>query len=267
MPRLSPGPAGLTEVSDVRYDTAVFDLDGILLKDGMMTSDGRKAVELLLEKGFHVVYSSGKNYWYTTGGLAFSNLLRDDTIVMAENGGIIYFPRSMKKVTLGKGRQDIDIVSREYIGRHCIYENGDLLLKGSRTPLWQEPKETIFTLFPMDVSMIPSIKDDIEGIIRDNGLKLYTVDHSDAVDTVPMGQDKGAALSYLSNIRKIRLESTVVFGDGNNDREMLEKAALPVTVDNANKDIKKLVRKMGGVVSKGSYGTGVLEAAELILAD
>ena len=248
------------------YDTVVFDLDGILLKDGMMTSNGKEAVEKLLNHGFHVIYSSGKNYWYTAGGLSFSNLLRDDTIIMAENGGIIFFPFNREMVTFGCEKNDVAEVSREFIKRHCHYENGNLVLREPRTPLWQEPKETIFTLFPMDLSTIPTIKQYLEAIISERGLDLYAIDHSDAVDTVSMGQHKGTALEYLCENSIINLRDTVAFGDGNNDKEMLETVGLPITVDNANDDIKELVREKGGIITAGAYGAGVLEAVELLVS-
>ncbi len=231
-----------------------------------MTEEGKVAVEMLLDNGMQIIYSSGKNYWYTTGGLVFSNLLRDDTIVIAENGGIIFFPFTREKVRMADDNGDIDIIAREFIERHCTRENGNLVLREPRTPLWQEPKETIFTLFPLDVSTIPIIKRDIESIIEEGGLCLYAIDHSDAVDTVRKGQHKGMALEYLSGKKMIDLGRTVAFGDGNNDREMLEAVGLAVTVENANEEIKSLVKGKGGLITKGAYGAGVLEAVGMIVS-
>jgi len=250
----------------MNYDTVVFDLDGILLKEGVMTEEGKRAVEMLLENDVQAIYSSGKNYWYTTGGLAFSNLLRDDTIVMAENGGIIFFPFTREKVTIADDSKDIDIISKDFIDGFCTYENENLVLREPRTPLWQEPKETIFTLFPMDVSTIPLIKKDIDRIIKERDLYLYSIDHSDAVDTVRIGQHKGMALEYLSDNKIIDLDRTAAFGDGNNDKEMLETVGLPITVYNANRNVKSLVKDRGGLITRGSYGAGVLEAVEMMLS-
>jgi len=247
------------------YDTVVFDLDGILLKDGIMTEEGKRAVELLLDNDIQVIYSSGKNYWYTTGGLAFSNLLRENTIVMAENGGIIFFPFNREKVMMADDNEDINIVANEFIERFCAFENDNMVLREPRTPLWREPKETIFTLFPLDVSSIPLIKKEVEGIISEKGLDLYAIDHSDAVDTVRIGQHKGIGLEYLSDNCIIDLDRTVAFGDGNNDKEMLEAVGLPITVENANEEVKSIVKKRGGLITKGSYGAGVLEALELFM--
>ncbi|MHC1604515.1 MAG: HAD-IIB family hydrolase [Candidatus Methanofastidiosia archaeon] len=244
----------------MNYETAVFDLDGILLKNGIMTKESKKAVTMLLKNQIRVIYSSGKNYWYTTSGISFMGLIRKDTIVIAENGGVIFCPMERKKKLLSKENEEIKIISDQFVKEHGVIKGDNLYFKENSTMLWREPKETIFTLFPVDTSIIPRLKELVDSIIKENNLSLYTIAHSDALDTVPRGQNKGKALEYLSKIDLIDLSKTIAFGDGNNDKEMLEIVGMPVTVGNAEEEIKNIVKRKNGIVSENSYGKGVLEA-------
>jgi HAD superfamily hydrolase (TIGR01484 family) len=247
------------------YETAVFDLDGILLENGFLTHEGKEAVNLLLQHGVHVIYSSGKNYWYTVGGLSFSHLLQEDTIVIAENGGIVFHPSTRKKDVINNAPSSIGEIARSFKQRYCSYEEGQLTYTPSGNRLWEEPKETIFTLFPTVVEDIPDIRRRIDGLIGDNDAKLYTVAHSDAIDTVPKGQDKGKALAYLERQGVLDLEKTMAFGDGENDKEMLSIVGMPVTVANAQPSVEDLVRSRNGIIANEECGRGVLEVVRSLI--
>ena len=244
------------------YDTAVFDLDGILLKDMAMTSGGISAVRSLLESGWNVIYSSGKNYWFTVGGLSFSNLMQKDTVVIAENGGVIFYPHSKETLTLSSHGEDICTLEQEFVDRRCTRIRGLLRHRATGAALWQEPKETIFTLYPDTLPLIPALAGELRGIIAEQGLNLYVIEHSDAIDVLPEGQNKGAALQYLSDEGLLDLDRTAAFGDGANDMEMLDLVAMPMTVENAKESVKKLVSSRGGYVAASSYGDGVMEGVK-----
>lgn len=252
-------------VCAVKYETAVFDLDGILLENGFLTHEGKEAVRLLIDRGVHVIYSSGKNYWYTVGGLSFSHLLQDDTVVIAENGGIIFYPSTLRKDIINDHGPSIGEIARSFKQRYCSYEGGQLVYMPSGNRVWEEPKETIFTLFPTVLKDIPEMQRHLDELIHDTNAPLYTVAHSDAIDTVPKGQDKGRALEHLERQGTLSLATTIAFGDGENDREMLSIAGLPVTVANASPSIKDLTRSRNGIVTSKRCGLGVLEAVRLLL--
>ncbi len=246
----------------MKYDTVVFDLDGVLLEEGKLTSEGKIGIEMLFEKGVRVIYSSGKNYWYTAGGISFSNIIKDDTIIIAENGGIIFFPLTKEKLVLSQGYGNIAKLAEYFYKEHCTKDGNHTVFKDTGGIIWQEPKETIFTLFPKDKNTIPILKKVLEDIIIHLNFPVYAIDHSDAVDIMPLKQHKGNALKYLSNKGIINMEKTVAFGDGNNDKEMLEEVGMPVTVDNASDAIKHIVRSREGIITSKGYGKGVLEAIE-----
>lgn len=241
------------------YDTAVFDLDGILLKDMVMTPGGLSAVQSLLDEGWSVIYSSGKNYWFTVGGLSFSNLMRDDTMVIAENGGVIFYPSTKETVTLSACGDDIATIRDIFANERCTLSKGLLLHKETGAALWREPKETIFTVYPDKFNTIPALGEELRGIIAEQGLKLYVLEHCDAIDVLPQGQNKGAALDYLARKGQLDLKRTVAFGDGSNDVEMLEIVGMPLTVGNAKEMVKETVSSRGGYVAQGVFGEGVLE--------
>ena len=244
------------------YDTAVFDLDGILLKDMAMTSGGLAAVKTLLDDGWGVIYSSGKNYWFTVGGLSFSNLMRDNTMVIAENGGVIFYPNTKETTILSSYGEDVHAIGREFSEGRCTRQKGLLLHSGTGALLWQEPKETIFTIYPDKLDVIPDIANQLRDIITQQGLHLYVIEHCDAIDVLPKGQNKGAALQYLSGEGLLDLEKTVAFGDGANDVEMLGVVGMPITVGNAKEQVKNIVSSRGGYIASSTFGDGVMEGVD-----
>lgn len=250
----------------MKYKTAVFDLDGILLRNGVLERESRKAISILKENGVRIIYSSGKNYWYTAGGVSFCGMMEKSTIIMAENGGLAYYPEKRELHTLGKNIRDVGILAEEYISCCCTDNGSSLVHNDSTSLLWREPKDTIFTLFPKDLGAIGAISEEIRSIIEKKDLSLYVVEHSDAVDTVPLGQNKGTALVHLHKKGEIDLDTTIAFGDGANDAEMLSAVAMPVTVSNAKDHIKEIVKRRNGIIAEKSVGKGVLEAVTELVA-
>lgn len=240
-------------------DTVVFDLDGILLRDMSLTEGGRSAVEHLLARGVRVLYSSGKHHWFTAGGLSFSRLLRPDTVIMAENGGVVFYPSTKETEHVSPDPEGAAFLRTYYVEERCTRHRGILTHRETGVRMWEEPKETILTLYPEDLSTIPAIAQELDDLIAAHGLALYTIAHSDAVDALPLGQNKGAALARLATNGELDLTRTAALGDGLNDREMLEIVELPMTVANAKQEVKSLVTARTGYIAQKAYGDGVLE--------
>ncbi|MEA1993511.1 MAG: HAD family hydrolase [Euryarchaeota archaeon] len=245
----------------MKYEYAVFDVDGVMCKeDKNLSPHSIQAIHMLENKGINVFYASGKHPWYTTGGLRFSGLLKESTIVVGENGGHILFPKERRSHLYPDHREDVEHIREAF---HTEYPA--LIYDGS--VLWEEPKTTIFTLFPKNANVIPSLEGWLKEMIEKEGLHLYTIPHKDAVDVIPKGLSKAYALRYLEKKNYIKVKKTVAFGDGMNDYEMLKEVEFPVTVSNAHTEIKSLVKKRRGFIAEQSYGKGVLEAVENLIGE
>jgi len=239
----------------VKYRLCVFDIDGVLNPAGEpVQKESIRALEKLEAHGLKISFASGKHPWYITGGLVFSGLLREDTIVIGETGGHVFFPQQKKSILYTKYLQDVKnlkkIVHEKQVFTH---------------EFWEEPKETLFTVFPRDWDRIPQFENVLQKIIKEENLNLYIIAHVDALDTIQIGLSKRTGLEILCEHLNISLEEMIAFGDGMNDFEMLSCVGYPVAVANAVEEIKEVVKERGGYISESKYGEGVLEAVDYII--
>lgn len=237
------------------YKLCVFDIDGVLNPVGKpLQKESMKALKRLEEQGLRISFASGKHPWYIAGGLMFSGLLREDTIIIGESGGHVFFPQRMESVLYTKHLQDINKLKK------LFYEKRIFSLE-----FWEEPKETSFTLFMKKPEKISEFVDTLEEIIQKEKLDLYIIKHLDAVDIIQKGLSKDVGLKVLCESLNISFEDIIGFGDGMNDLEMLSFVGYPVTVANAAGKIKEIVKERGGYISRLKYGEGVLEASDFII--
>ena len=237
------------------YRLCVFDIDGVLNPAREpVQKEGIKAIKKLEKHGLKISFASGKHPWYITGGLVFSGLLRKDTVIVGEAGGHVFFPREKESILYTNHLKDIKRL------RELFYNN-----KEFAHAFWEEPKETLFSVFPRKRENIPHVADTLERIIKEEKFNLYIITHVDAIDAMQNGLSKEVGLRVLSEHLRIPLEEMIAFGDGRNDAEMLSIAGYPVAVANAEGKIKKIVRERHGYISALEYGKGVLEAVNFII--
>lgn len=241
----------------MNYTLCVFDIDGVLNPAGApVDKESIMAIKKLESHDLKISFASGKHPWYITGGLVFSGLLREDTIIIGETGGHVFFPDQKKSMLYTKYLTDIKKLKK------IVYENNVF-----EYPFWEEPKETLFTVFPRKWDTVPYFENTLQKIIKEKHLNLYTISHVDALDTIQNGLSKKVGLEILSNYTDISLDEMIAFGDGRNDLEMLSCVGYPVAVANAEEKIKEVVKNRGGYISSKKYGKGVLEAVNHILND
>ncbi|MBU7014229.1 MAG: HAD family phosphatase [Theionarchaea archaeon] len=236
------------------YRLCVFDIDGVLNPPGCPVQ--KESIDGILELergGLDISFASGKHPWYITGGLVFSGLLRQDTVIIGESGGHVFFPREKEKVLYTRHINDIKKVRQHFFeNRSTAYE------------VWEEPKETLFSLFPRKWEDIPQVSQDLKDIIQEERLNLYVIAHVDAVDVMQNGLSKKTGLTVVRERLDIPFEDMIGVGDGMNDLEMLSCVGYPVAVGNAHERVKEIVREREGYVSQKNLGEGVLEAAQHI---
>jgi hypothetical protein len=238
----------------MRFKLCVFDIDGVLNPAGRpVQPESITALETLHSRGLKISYASGKHPWYITGGLIFSGLLREETIIVGESGGHVFFPHEKQSTLYTTFIEDVytlrDRFSRNELMKKC----------------WEEPKETLFSLFPRVKQDVEPVATLMKKIIADHALNLYVITHVDAVDALQKGLNKAIGLSILSKRLHVSMDEMIAFGDGMNDMEMLSTVGFPVAVANAEDPVKTLVKERDGYVAIQKYGKGVLEATTYII--
>ena len=115
-------------------------------------------------------------------------------------------------------------------------------------------------------------KKSISRILKSNQAikkQTYRMFSSEApsVAIYPSYMSKGVAVKRLQKTLGISAELTLVAADGINDMPMLKKsvASLQVAPANADGQVKKAVRRNGGIVGTIPYSDGVIEAAKKLL--
>lgn len=237
---------------------AVFDIDGVLNEHGgNILPESVAAIALLRSKGIRVCYASGKHAWYVHGGLVWSGILDDDTYIVAENGGVVYDPHSRRTLLEEKYINDVGTLRSIYRNLRSRSE-GFATFAGIR--VWEEPKETLFCLFPERTEDVPQLAKHLRELVELNGLRLSVVENPDSVDVLQEGINKATGLRYICDWLKLDFGEIMAFGDSYNDVEMLSAVGYPITVANGVEKVKNIVRIRSGYVARGKYGIGVLEA-------
>ena len=237
------------------YRLCVFDIDGVLNRAGEpVQKESIEALEKLEAQGLKISFASGKHPWYITGGLVFSGLLRKNTVVVGEAGGHVFFPQSKEFILYTKHIGDIKKLKEVFYEKYA-----------STHEFWEEPKETLFSVFPKNLERIPQFTEILQKIIEQENLDLYVIPHTDAIDAMQDGLSKEVGLRVISEYLKIPLEEMVGFGDGMNDLEMLSCVGYPVAVANAVDEIKRIVIERGGYLARLECGEGVLEAVNYLI--
>ena len=239
--------------NNMSYNLCVFDIDGVLNPAGEpVQPESIAALNILESHGLKISFASGKHPWYITGGLIFSGLLREDTIIVGESGGHVFFPHQKRSLLYTEYLPDIKTLRNLFLKSELM------------EACWEEPKETLFSLFPRDRSDVKKVAALMNELITDHDLHLYVITHVDAVDALQKGLSKKRGLSILSESLGMSPHEMIAFGDGMNDVEMLSTVGFPVAVANAEPPIKAIVKKRKGYIASKKYGRGVLEAVTYI---
>lgn len=84
--------------------------------------------------------------------------------------------------------------------------------------------------------------------------------HEYGVDVLPNGGSKAATIRWVAKQMNISLDDVIAFGDGNNDREMLETVGTGVAMGNAS----EIVRQHADLVTATNDEDGIWKAAKTL---
>ena len=190
--------------------------------------------------------------------------MRGDTFIIGENGGVVFNPRSRKMLVQEENIDDVHLIRSIVYNLH-LKRNG--FIRFGNITVWEEPKKTLFNLFPQEPRDSKRLGQILEEIISENSLNLYTSINPDSVDVLQKGVNKLEGVKTLCEWLDIDPGEVVAFGDARNDKEMLEGVGFAVAVGNASGEIKEIVRDKdcNGYLAKNPCGKGVLEAVDRLL--
>ncbi|MCQ0111820.1 HAD family hydrolase [Zhouia amylolytica] len=244
------------DLSKVRL--VVSDMDGTLLNsEGKVSDRFFQLYEELKKHNIHFAAASGRQYHSITDKL---NKIANEITIIAENGGIAkqhdkellvtHLPKEkidylvgllrdldgVYVVLCGKNKSYIETREVEFIDLfneyYAAYEIVEDLTKVDSKDIL---KIAVFHYESSEAHIYPAVKHlEDEMQVKVSGQNWLDLSHPDA--------NKGVALRFLQNQLGVTKEETMVFGDYNNDLEMMQEAYFSYAMDNAHPNIKQAAR-------------------------
>ncbi|MCL5126853.1 MULTISPECIES: HAD family hydrolase [unclassified Algibacter] len=234
----------------------VTDMDGTLLNNNSEVSDRFfKQFEELKKRNIHFVAASGRQYQSIVHKL---ETIKNEISIIAENGGLMQYKNEINIllklssedvfksieilreipgsfiVLCGRKAAYIETTDSEFISKfseyYTSYEIVDDLTKVTDDDFM---KIAVYHFESSEDCILPNIS----GITADyqvtvSGQNWLDISHKDA--------NKGYALKMLQKDMGINKNETMVFGDYNNDLQMLELAYFSYAMENAHPNVKKI---------------------------
>ncbi|MBL8538738.1 MAG: HAD family hydrolase [Betaproteobacteria bacterium] len=220
----------------MRYLALVADYDGTLATDGRLSDAAALALGRLRVSGRRAILVTGRRL---DDLLRVCPRLALFDLVVAENGAVVYDPRSQESSVLANpppGR----LVER-------LRERGvEPLEVGSVVVATYEPHRAA-----------------VLDVIRELGLELQLIFNRAAVMVLPCGVNKATGLECA--LRKLGLSrhEVVGIGDAENDHSFFERCECAVAVANAVPSLKEVA----AFVTRGANGDGVTELIDEVIAN
>ncbi|CAH8284908.1 hypothetical protein EV196_101162 [Mariniflexile fucanivorans] len=236
----------------------VTDMDGTLLNPKSEVSPRFfNQFKELKKRNIHFVAASGRQYQSILDKL---DVIKDDISIIAENGGMMKHNNEehiLLKLSLENIKNSIDVLRK--------IDSVFIVLCGRKSAYIETTDQEFISRFRRYYSEY-QIVDDLNKVIDDDFLKIavYHFESSEKnvlphlnalknnMQIIVSGQNwldishadanKGYALSRLQKSLGVTKDETMVFGDYNNDLEMLELAYFSYAMENAHSEVKKIAR-------------------------
>lgn len=245
----------------------VTDMDGTLLNSNHEVSDlFFELFERLKQKGILFAAASGRQYDSIVDKL---QPIKDDIIVIAENGGFAKHREEELVATLlpEEAKNRILDLLQDLVGIHpvlCGKHHAHIM---SGAPEFVEKLQEYYAAF----TQLDDLKAYHGDIVK---IAIYHFENSEKfiypavkhlqgelqvkisgahwVDISSRNANKGYALQKVLDAHKIKPSELMVFGDYNNDLEMLALADFSFAMENAHPNVKKAARYQ--TLSNDAYG-------------
>lgn len=266
----------------IPFKAVAVDMDGTFMNDDLTYDHQRfdKVLTRLHEHGIHFIVSSGR---------PLSRLKRDfadflDRIdIIAENGAVLVQDNniiSSHYLTQKTGTELINFIQTNYPQAYiCVSgKDGSYYLNSYPTAFkrlmnFYYPDNTPVNNFDeipaseriikltlnVDADLAPTIE---EHFNHEHNERIHcTTSGFDDIDVVPYGVNKAQGLKYFLRYFDLNPSQLIAFGDGLNDKEMLELAGYSYAMANGNPEIIKLAK----YTAPSNNDSGVLQVLEQYL--
>lgn len=258
----------------------VSDLDGTLLnQNGEISTRFFQQFQELQKQNIHFVAASGRQYQSITHKL---ESIKDKISIIAENGSLVKFNNETKVLfELSKKElvRTIEILRKikgchiVLCGRNAAYiesKNEDFVSKFSEYYAISKNVEDLTTVINKDAFLKVAVFhfESSEGFILphlneiESELKVV-VSGQNWLDISHPDVNKGHALGLLQKELNITEEETMIFGDYNNDLQMLKLGHFSYAMENAHPNVKKIAR----FKTKSNSEEGVETILEQLLSE
>lgn len=220
----------------MRYLVLVTDYDGTIATGGKPESAALSAIERLRISGRRAILLTGRQI---DDLLMVCPRLSFFDYVVAENGAVLYEPRTREQTLLGKPLP-VKFVQR-------LRE-----LTGNSIEIG---KVVVGTWLPHHTAVLQAI--------QEMGLELQIVFNKNAVMVLPAGVNKASGMGYALRKLGFSPHEAIGIGDAENDHSFLETCECAVAVANAVPSI----RELAAFTTKGAAGQGVAELIDELIAN
>lgn len=220
----------------MRYLALATDYDGTLASDDRVSEQATRALECLRVSGRRAILVTGRRL---DDLLAVCSCAQLFDLIVAENGAVVYNPRSREETRLANPPSERLIQGLQARGVQPL-EIGQVL---------------VATHAPHRAA--------VQDVIWELGLEAQVIGNRGAVMVLPAGVNKATGLEYA--LRELRLSRHEVVGIGNaeNDHSFLERCECAVAVANAASSIKAIA----ALVTTAENGNGVIELINQLIDD
>lgn len=234
----------------------VTDMDGTLLNSkGEVSPEFFSLFKKLQQKNIHFVAASGRQYYSIIDKLS---PIKEKITVIAENGGITKQNENELNTFLLERE-----IAQKIIKKLRTIANVEIVLCGKKQAYIESNNEDFISFFSEFYTKFKQVED-LTAVVEDDFFKL-AVFHGESseehiyphvkhwedelqikvsgkhwVDVSHKKSHKGNALQALQEHLGVTKAETIVFGDYNNDLEMLALADYSFAMENAHPNVKKL---------------------------
>jgi hypothetical protein len=190
----------------MRYQAIATDYDGTLAQDGLVDEATWAAIATYRQQGGKVILVTGREF--DDLQQVCPPLDRFDAVI-AENGGVAYWPEADQVTTQGEPPPAQFIERLRQAGIDQIHKGRVIVAT------WQPHGETV------------------KQAIADLQIDYHVILNKRAVMILPQGVDKASTLQHVLNELQIVPSQVVGVGDAENDMALLQVCGLGVAVNNA----------------------------------
>jgi hydroxymethylpyrimidine pyrophosphatase-like HAD family hydrolase len=220
----------------MRYLVLAADYDGTIATGGKPDESALFAIEQLRTSGRRTILLTGR---CLDDLLAVCPRLRLFDYVVAENGAVIYEPRTREQTLLGKP------LPAEFVQR----------LKELTGNSIEVGRVVVSTWVPHHTAVLQAI--------QEMGLELQVIFNKTAVMVLPASINKASGMEYALRKLGFSPHEAVGVGDAENDHSFLERCECAVAVANAVPSI----RELAAFTTKAEAGEGVAELIDELIAN